>query len=737
MISTRPFALIGLGLFAAVALVSPSHAKKPPTPPGKPPGNHHQPPGKSRTPNILFVVMDDVGIDQMKTFGYGGDSPPSTPTIERIADAGVVFRNTWAMPACTTSRAVAFTARFPFRTNVLGALGPDDLANSMVSPYEMTTPKLLATRGYESALFGKFHITLQGKDPAGLAGPHALGWNYFAGWMDETGDPHSIDTTAGGVATDGKQYSCGFVPSAAAGGADSGACYTADGSCHELTGNGSVPPGRICRDTGGVLDPDKSCGPAVPAYIDFTRQSGHYVSPLVINQPNGSVEEVPPTDLRSRRFRAGFVVDAAADWINSRPAGEPWMATVSFASDHTPLMQPPFDSKLPGGAGSSDVDCASPAVQQQLSNLMIESMDAEIGRLLLKTGLARLGNNGELVYRPHATDTMVIVIGDNGSLGATVKTPFDVIRSKGTAYQTGVWVPLLVSGPLMKGPSRSVPHMVNVADLYSLFGEIAGIDDVQAEVARPIDAEPMLPYIVKPKQRAIRKFNFTQVGANLQPGGRINGPCTIGGTCTQIPVSKGVCEDNGGTWWGPMHDAEITRDAPVDGFAYCCEVNQHVVAKGCTPGTLGCPYGITPLDSVGIRNKRYKIVKNSVNQYFDQENFCVETPTIEFFEIDEAVPVPKLDQAGKQLPLDALTRRQQRNYDALSSRLEALLASEPECPGDGNIDYVVDQGDLDGWALYSGTPNQSSVFDLNLDGTTDEHDEEIIQTHLGSDCRLP
>jgi arylsulfatase A-like enzyme len=79
------------------------------------------------------------------------------------------------MPACTTSRAVFFTARFPFRTNVLGALGPDDLANSMVSPYEMTTPKLLARRGYEGALFGKFHLALQANNPAGLAMPHNLG----------------------------------------------------------------------------------------------------------------------------------------------------------------------------------------------------------------------------------------------------------------------------------------------------------------------------------------------------------------------------------------------------------------------------------------------------------------------------------------------------------------------------------------------------------------------------------
>jgi hypothetical protein len=39
----------------------------------------------SRTPNILFVIMDDVGIDQLRVFGYGGATPPSTPNIDASA----------------------------------------------------------------------------------------------------------------------------------------------------------------------------------------------------------------------------------------------------------------------------------------------------------------------------------------------------------------------------------------------------------------------------------------------------------------------------------------------------------------------------------------------------------------------------------------------------------------------------------------------------------------------------
>ncbi|HRO88245.1 MAG TPA: sulfatase-like hydrolase/transferase, partial [Chiayiivirga sp.] len=113
---------------------------------------------ESPPPNILFVVMDDVGIDQMAAFGYGGGSAPPMPNIGAVAEAGVKFRNTWSMPECSPGRAVAFTGRYPLRHNVFQAIGENDLANSHVSPYEVTVPKLLRPAGYESAMFGKFHL---------------------------------------------------------------------------------------------------------------------------------------------------------------------------------------------------------------------------------------------------------------------------------------------------------------------------------------------------------------------------------------------------------------------------------------------------------------------------------------------------------------------------------------------------------------------------------------------------
>src|SRR5690242_2054369 len=73
-------------------------------------------------PNILFIIMDDVGIDQLRSFGYGGLTPPKTPAIDAVAHAGIRFRNVWAMPECSPSRAVFFEGRYPLRTNIYTAI---------------------------------------------------------------------------------------------------------------------------------------------------------------------------------------------------------------------------------------------------------------------------------------------------------------------------------------------------------------------------------------------------------------------------------------------------------------------------------------------------------------------------------------------------------------------------------------------------------------------------------------
>jgi len=153
---------------------------------------------------------------------------------------------------------------------------------------------------------------------------------------------------------------------------------------------------------------------------------------------------------------------------------------------------------------------------------MIEAMDDEIGRVLVETGLATRGQGGKLVFDPERSDTMIVIMGDNGTYAPGVKAPFNPERAKATVYQTGVWTPLIVAGPLVKGPGRQVSAMVNIADVFGLFGEMAGIDvDKAVPKSRPIDSVSMLPYLENRHQKSLRKTNFTQTQSNLKPAGYV------------------------------------------------------------------------------------------------------------------------------------------------------------------------------------------------------------------------
>ena len=688
-------------------------------------------PKPPRRPNILFFIMDDVGIDQMKAFGYGGLTPPRTPNIDAIAKAGVRFRNTWAMPECSPSRAMFFEGRYPLRTNVLNAILALDLANSQVSPFEITTPQILKRRGYDSGLFGKFHLSGSDNNPFGTGVVRALGWDFFAGYLD--GAPHPVDTTAGlGDPSVGGPYGCGFIPNTSddsPNGADTGACYFTDSSCTAISRSPTQPtPGRTCLDRGGIFVPNQSCQASPPGNVRFNNQNAYYVGQLVINREDNSVEVVPFTDPRARVYRSVIESDLAINWIKQRRANKPWMATVSYSSAHTPYQQPPTALLPSASVNTNGFNCTDELQLRVLSNQMIESMDTELGRVMVDVGLATRKSDGALDYHPEATDTMVVIVGDNGTFAPGVKAPFDLHHSKGTPYQTGVWVPLIVAGPLVVSPDREVRHMVNVADLFALFGEVAGVD-VHKVVPKShtLDAVSMLPYLTNPQQGGLRTSNFTQTGINITANGQRPFPCVLTSldTCVQIFPQQQLCAFEGGTWYGPGNP-----EFP-DGLSSCCEVNTET----------GSDYTILSDSALAVRNERFKLIqKENPNCATGQDDTVTE-----FYEVNELAPLPKIDRPDGQfannlltspnLPPQGLSPEQLANFNTLYVELQTILNSEVPCPGDGNLDKKVDGKDLIDWRSFQHlSGGASSWYDLNFDGKTDQADRAIIQQNLGTNC---
>ncbi|GAL21846.1 sulfatase [Vibrio maritimus] len=92
---------------------------------------------------------------------------------------------------------------------------------------------------------------------------------------------------------------------------------------------------------------------------------------------------------------------------------------------------------------------------------MLEALDTEIGRLL--------GSMDESTRE----NTIVIFIGDNGSPNQVTKTLYGDHSAKGTIYDSGTHVPLIVTGPDIK-PGRSDAFVMTV-DLFTTITNIAGV----------------------------------------------------------------------------------------------------------------------------------------------------------------------------------------------------------------------------------------------------------------------
>jgi len=144
-----------------------------------------QPVARDGAPNILYIVLDDVGFSAMEPFG----GLIRTPNINRIAERGLVYSNFHTTALCSPTRSCLLTGR-NHTTNSMGSIteAAAGFPNSSGHiPFECgNIAEVLGERGWNTFMVGKWHLTPE--DEMNLAStkrqwPLGRGFERFYGFL--------------------------------------------------------------------------------------------------------------------------------------------------------------------------------------------------------------------------------------------------------------------------------------------------------------------------------------------------------------------------------------------------------------------------------------------------------------------------------------------------------------------------------------------------------------------------
>ncbi len=126
---------------------------------------------RAELPNIIFILMDDLGYADLGCYGC---QDIRTPNIDRIAANGLRFENFYSnAPVCTPTRCAFITGRWQQRVGLEYAMGnaaecfvrsdnqwvrSNDIHGFGLPTTNPSIAKFLKSKGYATGVFGKWHL---------------------------------------------------------------------------------------------------------------------------------------------------------------------------------------------------------------------------------------------------------------------------------------------------------------------------------------------------------------------------------------------------------------------------------------------------------------------------------------------------------------------------------------------------------------------------------------------------
>ena len=391
--------------------------------------------GRSRRPNILLILADDMGYGDAAC--YNPESRIPTPHLDRLAAQGARFTDAHSPSAvCTPTRYGLLTGRYAWRTwlqrGVIGGYTPP-----LIEPARPTLASVLKTEGYRTGFFGKWHLGLGWTRANGFVPTFEDAERMFRGsWQDA--DPATGLNVDFSKPVHGGPTALGFDE----------ACFTA--ACSTIDG----PFTFIANDRVTAV-PDHQ----VAEYYDLMK--GEEGSPRRgWIAPGFKLEEV---DLRFTERAIGFLEEHLA----AAPR-RPVFVELALSSPHTPWLVPDLVRGRSGDGPRGD---------------LVALADLCVGRIM--DALERQGA---------ADQTLLIFASDNGphpgTNGHASAGPLRGLKSH--IWEGGHRVPFIASWPGHIEPGAVVEEPICLTDMMATFAGVAGADLPSEAGPDSVDISPAL-----------------------------------------------------------------------------------------------------------------------------------------------------------------------------------------------------------------------------------------------------